>query len=531
MYLSIAQKTSKTFNTTLIAAVSVTVAMSSLVSAQGAAELNEVVDPAAPDLPAEVEVKDKLLDDLQNTVAGLKKPQRWKNVIKVPMNVTTGSKDARFYTRQGFGLMQSQWDIEAHRSFVYALDKDSECIGAYIGLLMMSSQNHNPSHGMHLDLLAKVDELKAKKVDGKYYYSLQERLYADLFIAIVEADKEGRLDAMDKLVEESPMDFQALIMKNVLLPLRAGGNTQEKKSLYISRMMERYPYSPMLWMYWLALHQYENDPEYVKDKLLPVAKKLVKWAPEMPGWHMRYGEVLSKSGNYKDADKSYDKAIELYLEWGKVNKIPLSANAGVWQARIFKSVSYYRGGEFDKAIQIATALQKDIPELQYLSEVRGIYLWEVQTLPARLYLARNQKGDLVKARDSLPNRKFSDEVQNISAASMYYTGLRQYIAFRMAVNDGKTEEAKDLKLLLDETNLSFQKTAKNVSTFVDKNYFYRGKIAISIYVNYTNAELERLDNHLEGQETFLKYARNLLYKHASLSMLPRHVIEDFPVKK
>ena len=479
-----------------------------------------------------VQIEDELLKNLNHTVHGFSKPKRWKGVVKVPIKVTTEQKDARYFTRQGFGLMQNQWDFEAHRSFVEALNHDSQCLGAYTGLLMASRYNHNLSHAYYLELITRVDGLKNKRVAGKNAYSKQEILYADIALAMAEKKKAKLAELSEELTKSHKLDFLARIMKEIFFAPKTENNTLEKKAEYIELMMSRHPYNTALWVYFEQLHAYNTDPVFIKEKLLPVARNLLLCSPEIPVVQLKYAICLQKSGMHKEADVEFKKALRLYSDWGIQSRIPAVLNDGIWKVKIYQVMSLYHQGEFDKAIKMARELQVRRADIFSISEVRGINLWEVQTLPARLYLARGAKGDLVKARDSLPDKDFCAGIEDISAAPIYYKALIQYIAFRMSIRDGMKKEAEDLKLLFDETNQEFKRLSKESGkVFIDKNYFYRGKIAVTIYHNHINAMLERIYNDRQRYESFMQYAEQKLDSRMNLSILPRHVIEDVRAKK
>lgn len=472
-------------------------------------------------------IAEDLYNDLMDTVRGLNNPVKWEDAIKIPVKVTTKSKEARYFTRQGFGLLQNMWDIEAHRSFVYALKHDRKCIGAYTGLLMMSKQRHNPSHPQQKSLVSVVTTLKNKRVNGAYVYTEQERLYAEIALAMSDGDNDALSENVNALVKAYPMDFQALIMKHLVLPIRSGVSSLEAKSQFIGRMMKRDPMVPMLWSYWLTVHQFQNDAKFVKNELVPYSAKLVKWAPDMPVWHLYHGMYLHKAEMYDEADKSFDKAIELYTKWGRESNVIQDVNAPLWQALIYKSVNLYKAGKFDVAMKLAKELQQTEVKLNLRSEVCGLYLWEVQSLPARLYLARGKPGDFIRARESLPSKELLKSVEDITAAPMYFAALNEFIAFRIALKDGKIVSAKDIKYdYLDKSRQNFDITRGKPNNFIDIHYFHRGRYAVYAYQNYANAELEKINKNIKGFETFRAYMDENLLKGDRMLILPRHVIED-----
>lgn len=472
---------------------------------------------------------DKLLDYLFTTVAGLTKPRIWEDAIKIPIEVTTTNKTARQYARQGYGLMQFGWDIEAHRSFVHALKYDPDCLISYTGLLLLSATNHNPSHEVKTDLMERVDTLYKSKQDGEYVFKRQERLYGELAISRLEGNKEVQFEVLDNLVKEYPLDFQALILKKVLMRVRTGAVTaeeQQEKKEYVGMLMKRYKYTPMLWVYWMLLHDFEKDQGVIASQVLPVVTKLTKWAPDIPTFVLKKGYFLRNAGQLEEAEVEFSRAEKLFADWGKQSEIPDDANAGLWKARVFKAVNYYDMGEFDKAIKLAEEMGEADINVSYKSEMRGIYLWEVKTLATRLYLARGEEGDLEKARDALPTREYKTSVEKFSAVTFYYQGLNEYIAIRILLRDGRIDDALKIQARLGETlgKTNSQRT-ENSNNFVDKNYFFRGFGAMQIYFEHSNALMSLLNDDKKGYETLIESARGKLDLYSGLSMLPKHVMQ------
>jgi len=52
-------------------------------------------------------------------------------------------------------------------------------------------------------------------------------------------------------------------------------------------------------------------------------------------------------------------------------------------------------------------------------------------------------------------------------------------------------------------------------------------IAISVYHNYANAELEKVAGNLKDYEVFREYMYESQFKGNRSHVLPRHVIENF----
>jgi tetratricopeptide (TPR) repeat protein len=474
---------------------------------------------------------DALLDFLFSSVEGLSKPRIWEDAIRVPIEVTTTNHKAREYSRQGFGLMQCGWDIEAHRSFVHALKYDPDCLLAYTGLLYLSATNHNPSHEVKTYLMERVDTLSKSKKDEDYAFKQQERLYGELAISTLEGNKDSQLDVLDQLVKSYPLDFQALISKKVLLRVRSGAVTddeQQEKKQYIGALMNRYKYTPMLWIYWILLHDYETDQGVIASQVLPVVNKLTVWAPDIPTFVLKKGYFLRKAGQFKEADIAFNKAEKIYADWGEQSKIPEDMNAGLWQSRIFRAVNYFDMGEFDKAIKLAVEMAKTEIDVSHKGEMRGIFLWEVKTLASRLYLARGNEGDFEKARDALPTKEFKASVEKISAVTLYYQGLNEYIAIRILLRDGRINDAIKIQARMAETlGKLHNQRLENSDQFIDKNYFFRGYMALRIYFEHSNALMSLLSNDKDSYESLIQAVREKLDIYSSLSVLPRHVMQKF----
>ena len=278
----------------------------------------------------------------------------------------------------------------------------------------------------------------------------------------------------------------------------------------------------------MLLHDYEKDQGVITTQVLPVVNKLTVWAPDLPTFVLKKGCFLRKAGQFKEAEAEFVKAEKLFVTWGKKSNIPDDANAGLWKARVFKVVNYYDMGEFDKAIKLADEMAKADVNVSYKSEMRGIFLWDVKTLSSRLYLARDEEGDLEKAREALPTREYKISVEEFSAVTFYYHGLNEYIAIRILLRDGRMDDALKIQARLGETlGKTNGQRLENSNNFVDKNYFFRGFGALQIYFEHSNALVSLLNNDREGHEALMKGARSKLDKYGNLSLLPRHVMQKF----
>lgn len=470
-----------------------------------------------------------LTESLIQTTKAFAEPRLRKNGVPAPIEVTTKSVEARAFARQGFGILQSKWDIEAHRCFVKALELDPACLPAYCGLLIQTKANHNLSSPYQDALISKVDELRKAKNGDDYKYSEQERLYAELSIAIIDEDIEEKTDIFIKFQKKYPADLSAHMFERAVLTAN-----REKSMKYLNALMRRYRYSPLLWSTWVNVNLVNGDKldaKMYEDKVLPVLDKIFRWEGDdvLPVWELRKGIILRRMNKLNEAEEAFNKASELFVRWGSENKIPKEYNDGFWKAQLFKVSTLYELGEFAQAIKLAKELQaiKINPLVQ--SEVRGIYLWEVQTLPTRLYIARGKEGDLELALKALPKVELLDSIQKESAAAMYCSGLFQYIAILSELKKGDIRKAQDFRDEITKTLTYFGSLITEYGdVFPDRIYLLRGRKALDAYAYHSHGLIEyRVNKNKESLDEALKIAKEYSKDRANTAELPQEVLSDW----
>lgn len=471
-------------------------------------------------------VDDMLVGLLLKTVKDIKTPQIWENVIKVPVEVTTKSKNVCLLVRQGFGLLHSGWDVEAHRNFVEAVRRDKDCLMAYTGLLLLSSKNHNLANPYKNRIQDRVHELIDSRKLKDHNYEDYETLYAAFVVAGLNGEAALSQQLLGRITKEYPMDFQAIVLKRLMVS--GEPEDESRRYLYLKDWMQRYRYNPLLWVYWLTLNRSNTQSLASAEEILPVAERLIKWDKEMPVWYVIYGDFLNRYGKHDQAAEAFSHAEALYADWAMANAIPAGLDDGIWKVRLFKVMNAFDAGAFDDALKMVDMLEAVEPDLSYRNEVRGIYLWEVKTLKARLYLARNAKGDLKQAMDALPGKEYLKKIHNVSSAAMYLAGLREYVAMRMALEDGQIRAAQQLKERFDKRVSTFAGMKAQSSEFVDRDCFLRGYMSI---LNMQDSLEMRLAQQLkdEAQVATAKQRLEARLKIPQIrALLPRHYLEAIP---
>ena len=239
--------------------------------------------------------------------------------------------------------------------------------------------------------------------------------------------------------------------------------------------------------------------------------------------------MLRKMNKLTDAEAAFNKASEMFIRWGKENKIPLEYNDGFWKAQMFKVSTLYELGEFDQAMKLAKELQATKINPLVQSEVRGIYLWEVQTLPTRLYIARAKEGDLKLALEALPKNEFLSSIEKESAAAMYCGGLFEYVAILNELKKGNVRKAQTLRDGIAKRLDDFNSTvAEFGDSFADKNYLLRGKKTLDAYAYHCHGLIEyRLMKDKDNFQKALEVARTYSKQRANMAEMPQQVLSDW----
>jgi tetratricopeptide (TPR) repeat protein len=354
------------------------------------------------------------------------------------MAVTTSSDEAQAHVLAGLNQLHGGWEFEASRHFAAALRLDPDCLLAHWGMAI-SLLAPGPETGSQRDasmdrLLVLVNSGAGNELERGYVYGL------------IQYYKEGpaaATDAYRKLSEKFPNDLQATMF--TALFGRGGYNDldlatpeQERSEKLLEALMLRYPDSTLLINALLTIRAEAPDLK----ASLPMAKKLCQLAPDYPPYFQLLGHYEWRTGHHAEAAAAFNRASELFEAWMTASKSTAMDCPGWVASEAYRSVCLASMGDFDTAFAAATSLAaKKVPMDRSGSAGGRLLLWEGKTLPARLLMARGQKGDAAKALATLPKVEEISAFREKSMAYWFVDGLRLYLDALRLIDEEKYEEA------------------------------------------------------------------------------------------
>ncbi len=147
---------------------------------------------------------------------------------------------------------------------------------------------------------------------------------------------------------------------------------------------------------------------------------------------------------------------------GRLEEGGISATMTLTQwtrAESYRAVALASRGDYPTALKIARAVAVvPVPPERAATNGGRMLMWEGRTLPARILLRRGGAGDLAEARKLMPDkdevRKFGDK----SLVGWCYQAYATVIGARVAIEQGKVEDANLLAEELTRLGESFVKT-------------------------------------------------------------------------
>ena len=394
-------------------------------------------------------------------VAKMARPSISKSMKGMQSRVSTSSPKAREHVRQGFALVHAQWNFQAYRHFSAALAIDPECIMAYAGVTLALIQPFNEyadcRRAAVLRMLDMNDADKAGIKQGqKARFSASERGFVDAIAALVSQNPESASDMFLKVAIEDPRFIQA---KMIAVFLNRGGynvaNEPSQKRLdalkETQRLMGEHPDNWMVMGFWLMLNaEAPFSVVNIKEEILPHARYLTKKCPDIPTWQHALGHFEWRAGNYLLAERAFKRAIKLYEEWMQREGVELNDCEGYVKSKCYLANTLFQRDDFSGAMKVAMSLRALKPDpARPQSEGNQIILWRAFHLPARLYIARDDRENMALALESLPPREeiepFSNHPKFPTLAGVYIEALAAYIASRTAINDQMFEMANRLR--------------------------------------------------------------------------------------
>lgn len=356
--------------------------------------------------------------------------------------ISAADESVQHSVLQGLNHLHGGWEFEASRHFAVALRGDPECLMAHWGMVMAllvptpeTGKARNAAAERMLELL---DQGKGSKLERGYAYGL---------IKYLEEGPASAAAAFHKVADEFPNDLQAELL--AALFGRTGYDEtgepkpeQERAEADLAKLMRRHPDSLLPVNALLVVRAEGRDLKPSLD----LARALCRMAPDYAPFHHLLGHCEWRCGGHQAAALAFGRAASLYEGWMRSNKATV-ADCPEWaKAECYRVVAMASMGDFETASAAAEGLASTpVPQKRNTSAGVRMLLWETQTLPARLLMARGKRGDAAKALAALPK---ADTLKPYHADCMAYwwiDALRMVLETQRLVEEGKLDEARQVQ--------------------------------------------------------------------------------------
>ncbi|MFM2170862.1 MAG: hypothetical protein RI957_1091 [Verrucomicrobiota bacterium] len=393
---------------------------------------------AAESLP---EVKDLILPNMQELAE--------VEMITVPSGITMAisSSDAKAqkHVIQGLNLIHGGWDFEAYRHFIAALRMDPDCIMAHFGvvfsLLDTESEFMKPRMAAADRALALVQAEKGTELERGYIYAMTR---------LLDEGPAAAANAFAEVSRKFPGDWQLKLFEVYFR--RSGFDEygspkpdQKVAQEKLSALMKAQPDSALLQHAWLMMRA--ENLTMAED--LPMARRLSLVVPDYPPYLHLLGHYEWRCGNHREAVAAFSRCGDLYLQWMKRSGMTM-ADCPEWiRAEVYRAIALTSAGEEEAALTVARSLVKTpLPSERWKSAGSRMMWWEANTLEARLLMRRGGKGDLEKAKTSLPSKVAVKSMTPHSKVAFFYQGLAMILDAQIALSQKDTRRLEEIQQAL-----------------------------------------------------------------------------------
>ena len=321
--------------------------------AQGGGICTPPVDKASPSLPA------VLMPEMGN----------------VHMAITSSNAQAQKFFDQGLAQMHSFWAREAERSFLQAAQLDPEAPMPWFGVAMVAAGDYRPQfqseagvqlfgRGVNTNprATAAVERaLKLAEVPGKA--TEIEKLYIQAIAARrnlkSKSSYEDYIVGLRAVLKASPTEVEARLflalqsMRGYVQPDKIPREGTMEAVAILRQLLKEHPDHPGVPHY--MIHGWEGST-FAAEAENP-AHHYASLAAGIPHALHMPGHIFSQTGKWSEAAKYFE--LCLAKETGMMKADALYGTGHHAHNAHYLSMSYSFGGEFDRALETATALYQD----------------------------------------------------------------------------------------------------------------------------------------------------------------------------
>lgn len=372
-------------------------------------------------------------------VAALEAPSLTPFCRMSPMAVAAATDEVQAHVNLGMHHLHGGWEFEAVRHFAAALKGDPDCLLAHWGMAMALMPNHPEQDVARQAALARMRAL----ADAEAGTAL-ERAYVEALEAMLDGGAATASAAFAAVADRYPNDLHASVFAAMFG--RGGYNelgepvpAQAAAERRLEGLIAKHPDSVVPLHAWLMIRAEAPD---VSGSLAKVAD-LKRLAPEHAPFRHLAGHYLWRAGRHAEAAEAFAAAERLYRARMEVSRMGDEDAPERLRAEVYRLVAEYSQGPADAAFALAVTLSAmPIPQERLVSPGTRFLLWEVKTLPARMYLAGGLDARAAEAAASLPAPADLKRTVEASLAYWWIDGLRFAVEVRKRIGKGELDAAR-----------------------------------------------------------------------------------------
>ena len=388
----------------------------------------------------------------------------------VSMAITASSEAAQDSVRYGMLCLHAGWDFEAYRHFAAAIGEDPQCLMAHwgVGLALLHGSEHLASEreAALTRMLELVDQGVGTELEKRYVFGL---------IKLLRDGPADAASAFAKAADEFPNDPQIGLLKALLG--RGGFDVtgeptpdQERAEADMRTLIKRFP--DLSYLRYALLAMRAEAPSLEDD--LEMARTLCREVPGFAPYFHLLGHYEWRCGNHPAAGEAFGRAADLYGEWMKSTGLTALHCAPWTKAECYRAVALASKGEYESALAAALAVAAiDVPIDQVNTSGGRMLMWEARTLPARILMRRDQKGDMKKALDTLPDLESLRGVGAKSLVLWSYQSHTSVATSRLLLEEGKQKDARLVSDDVTRVGSNFVKTREIATGMGERSEWLR----------------------------------------------------------
>ena len=222
----------------------------------------------------------------------------------------------------GVAMLHSYWFNYAGKQFRAVLEKDPGCAMAFWGIALdllgntLSSPPSAQNARAAWDLLEKARSVAVKTERERLWLDAIRAYFRNHDTAPVEQRLTAYNDAMQRLAERFPEDFEAQVYYALTLQASAPKSdmnyaNQYKSAAMLERLYTQQPQHPGITHY--LIHAYDFAP--FADKGIPAARRYAAIAPAVPHARHMPAHIYSMVGLWQDSITSNLSALEIQPDY------------------------------------------------------------------------------------------------------------------------------------------------------------------------------------------------------------------------